>query len=197
MIFKKFLKNFFIFFLIFLFIFNWQWIKQSLKKIWGIEEIQKAISKIKEKKISKKILQTEKENSIEIPKLKISAPLYLVKDWEEAKEKLNFGVVLYLPESQLPPEKGKLVILGHSAPIGFPQKNYLSIFTHLSDLLEGDEIILNLDKKEYHFSVKKKHFLSKNEKLPQTTKKEGILFLISCWPPGEDLRRIAVEASIY
>ncbi len=139
---------------------------------------------------------SEKENSVEIPKIEILAPLVVS---ESASEKdlsklLNQGTV-YFPGSVLPGEAGQTIILGHSAPAGWPKIKYDWVFTRLSELTEGDEIFIYFNHRKYTYHVTEKIFLDRGETVPQLlTNSENMVVLISCWPPGKDLRRIAVSA---
>ena len=137
---------------------------------------------------------SKKENSLEIPKLNISAPLILVENESQAKLALNKGVVLY-PYSVLPGKSGQTIILGHSAPANWPKIKYDWVFSRISELEENDEIFLYFNRQKFTFLVKNKIFLEKGGELPEDlTSFKNILILISCWPPGKDLRRIAVVA---
>jgi LPXTG-site transpeptidase (sortase) family protein len=85
--------------------------------------------------------------------------------------------------------------LGHSAPAGWPKIKYDWVFSRLNELSDGDEIFVYFENKKYTYQFSKKIFLEKGEELPSLlTNSENILVLISCWPPGKDLRRIAVVA---
>jgi len=64
----------------------------------------------------------------------------------------------------------------------------------LNLLEKGDEIIIYFKKKKHVYLVKDKIFLQRGQELPETDPEKTVLFLISCWPPGKDFRRIAVEA---
>jgi LPXTG-site transpeptidase (sortase) family protein len=136
----------------------------------------------------------KKENNLEIPKLNISAPLILAKDESQVKWDLDRGVVLY-PKSALPGEPGQTIILGHSSPLNWPNIKYDWVFSRISELEENDEIFLYFNRQKFTFRVKNKIFLEKGGELPKDlTGSRNTLILISCWPPGKDLRRIAVVA---
>lgn len=137
----------------------------------------------------------EKEDSIEIEKIKISAPLILVKKKEDVQNSLDRGVVLW-PDSVFPGQKGQTIILGHSAPPNWPKIKYDWVFSNLNLLEKGDEIVIFFQKRKYTFTVEEKIFLNRGQELPKTDPEKSILFLISCWPPGKDLRRIAIEATL-
>jgi LPXTG-site transpeptidase (sortase) family protein len=141
---------------------------------------------------------SEKENSIEIPSIEISAPIFLAKSSDEKKilENLNRGVVM-LEDYALPSKEGATVILGHSAMHDWPKSNPAWVFTYLRDTKEGDEIIINFDHKQYFYSITKKFVLKKGENLPNI-KNENVLFLITCWPPGRLVfqERLIIEAKL-
>jgi LPXTG-site transpeptidase (sortase) family protein len=202
---KILLKYFLIFFLISFLIFNWQKISWIFHPGYVLRTVsfylfekgktekvqQKEEQKIKEQKTEEFY---EKEDSIEIPKIKIFAPLIVVGKEEEVKKALDRGVVLW-PSSALPGEKGQVIILGHSAPPNWPKIKYDWVFSNLNSLEKGDEIFVYFKKKKYVYRVEEKIFLNRGQELPKTDPEKTILFLISCWPPGKDFRRIAIEAS--
>lgn len=104
---------------------------------------------------------------------------------------------MLFPGSALPGEQGRTVLLGHSAPEGWPDVNYDRIFTELNSLIEGDEVYVYFNQREYVYIVRNKFFLDRGEELPQPlTNSQNMLILVSCWPPGKDLYRIAVEARL-
>ena len=139
---------------------------------------------------------TEKENSIEIVKIGIFAPLILVDKAEniDYKKELDMGVVIF-PESVLPGQTGQTIVLGHSAPQNWPKIKYDWVFSDLDKLQEKDEVILHYNHQKYKYSVSKKIYLDQGEETPKDlTNNNNMLILISCWPPGKNFKRIAVEA---
>jgi sortase A len=201
---KILLKYFLIFFLISFLIFNWKKISWIFHPGYVLRTVsfylfekgktekvqQKEEQKIKEQKTEEFY---EKEDSIKIPKIKISAPLIVVGKEDEVKKALDRGVVLW-PSSALPGEKGQVIILGHSAPPNWPKIKYDWVFSNLNSLEKGDEILIYFKKKKYVYRVEEKIFLNRGQELPKTDPEKSVLFLISCWPPGKDFRRIAIEA---
>ena len=197
---KILLKYFLIFFLISFLIFNWpkiSWLFHPgyVLRTFSFYLFEKGKEKIqpKEEKEQKTEEIYEKEDSIEIPKIKISAPLIIVGKEEEVKKALDRGVVLW-PGSALPGEKGQTIILGHSAPPNWPKIKYDWVFSNLNLLEKGDEILIYFRKRKYVYRVENKIFLNRGQELPKTDPEKSVLFLISCWPPGKDFRRIAIEA---
>ena len=140
---------------------------------------------------------SEKENSVEIPKIGVSAPLNFVEDIEIVHETLDIGPVHY-PDSVFPGEKGQTIVLGHSAPPNWPDIKYDNVFSNINDLIEGDEVFIYFDHREYVYFVETKVFLEIGQDIPQDnlTNSRNMLVLVSCWPPGKNTKRIAVEASL-
>ena len=138
---------------------------------------------------------TNKPNSISIPKLGIAAPLILVPSTnpDDFLSPLKKGVVHY--PSALPGEEGRMVVLGHSSPPGWPKINYDWVFSELQKLEAGDEIIISFDNRQYSYKVQDKIFLKQGEDLPLSlTEGKSELVLISCWPPGINNKRIVVSS---
>lgn len=162
----------------------------------GIEKFQELVLKFKNKVTIPSVQKTEREDSLVISKLNLDVPLLVAEDFEQATQKLKEGVVLYLPESFFPIEQGQIVILGHSAPNFWNGNKYDSVFSRISDLVRGDSVFVNFNQTQYRFVVKEKYFLERGDNLPDTEDKKGLLFLISCWPPGKDERRVVVLAEL-
>jgi len=195
--FKKEGKNFlFLFIVIFIGVFS---IVSTLEVIRNFEMEIKMISYsqvLQHNNIAHKAncLPSAKENSILINKIKIEAPIVFTEQGNlDFKEILDNGVAHY-PQSAMPGEKGTSILLGHSAPVGWPKIKYDWVFSDLNNLIIGDEVKVFFENCEYTYSVSEKYFLDKGEELPEslTTTNDSILTLISCWPPGRDLRRIAI-----
>ena len=137
-----------------------------------------------------------KNNILEIPSLGISSPIIFDQSLsqKQVQKSLNNGTVIY-PSSVLPGENGQTVILGHSAPPHWPKIKYDWVFSDLSKLKNNDEILIYFGNKQYTYHVTGEIFLDRGEELPDSSTGAGnTLFLVSCWPPGKDFKRIAVEA---
>jgi LPXTG-site transpeptidase (sortase) family protein len=207
----KFIKIFIFFSLVILIIINWETIKGifNYQSIYG--DIMNSLKIKKEKEVvltvpeielsepKKEAKYTEKSDSVEIPKIGVSAPLIFIegtnnKDYEKA---LKQGVVHY-SQSALPGENGQTIILGHSAPAGWPKINYDWIFSKINELKTGDEVFVYYQNHEYRYLVTKNYILKSGDDIPKgdLTNSKNMLILISCWPPGVNLKRIAVEAEL-
>ena len=139
----------------------------------------------------------DKKNIIEIPKIDVEAPIiFTEQDNEENFEEILKKGVLYYPSSVKPGEEGITVILGHSAPLNWPEINYDGVFTDLNKLETGDIIYIYFNHRQYSYKVRNKFFLEKGEEISSLdlTNSKSMLILLSCWPPGKNQNRIAVEA---
>lgn len=190
--FKLFKYFLFIFLIVFL-IFNFDFISF----LFYPQVLFKTTNYLLEKKETTCHNCTQKENSLEIPSLEISAPLFLVKEEAEIKPTLDKGLVLH-PSSVLPGLPGKTIILGHSAMHEWPKSIPIWVFTYLKDIKEGDEIIVNFDHKVYSYLVQKIYVIKEGQELPLTPKDKNYLILVTCWPPGRlsYKQRLIVEASL-
>jgi len=193
--FKKLLPVFIFLFLTFSLVINWN----KVSWIFNYRAVSGVFSEFCQadffKKEAKPADYYEKENGVEIPKIGISAPLISVEPGGQVEKSLDSGVV-HFPDSVLPGEAGQTVILGHSAPAGWPEIKYDWVFSRLDELAEGDEIIVYFNHEKFSYFVDRKIFLERGEEIPQNlTNSENSLVLISCWPPGKDIKRIAVVAS--
>ncbi len=204
---EKLVKYFiFLFFLSFLiinwtdisWIFNYKFLGAILSNLFQKSEVQ-TLSNFTESGQAEVVNfdYSEKENSLEIPRIDLLAPLIFVdnSNEEDLEKELNRGVV-HFPTSALPGQMGQTIILGHSAPSGWPKINYDWVFSNLDQLNEGDEIFVHFKNKKFSYYVIKKIFLSKGEEVSEEDLPnfKNMLILITCWPPGKDLKRIAVEA---
>lgn len=146
--------------------------------------------------------QIVKDNMIEIPKIDILAPIIFFDDPDESEEVLHAALdsgTVHFPSSSLPGVIGQTIILGHSAPPGWPMIKYDWVFSDLDSLVWGDKIFVYFGGGKYTYIVKEKYFLEKGEELPENelSKEGNVLILISCWPPGANINRIAVLSSSY
>lgn len=130
---------------------------------------------------------------LSIPKLKIVKAKVKV-------DSLNFKSSLaHFPNSALPGEVGNSFITGHSVlPQFYDPDNYLTIFTKLSDLEIGDDIIIQLADDKIHFTVQylkivDPHDLSVLSKISPNGRN---LTLMSCVPPGANTKRLVVVTSL-
>ena len=199
---KKLVRPFLVLFLLSSLIINWN----SVSCVFNYKVISNAVSRFLVFLDNKQVLASEvnttsdfnKENSLEIPKIGVIAPLIVTENssQKDLDEKLDKGVVIF-PNSALPNEVGQTIILGHSAPPSWPKINYDGIFSRISELGEKDEIILYFNHQKYTYSVNQKVILEKGEEISNDSETSGnTLLLISCWPPGKNIKRIIIESTL-
>lgn len=137
--------------------------------------------------------QRPEEFSLTIPKLKIEKARVLVDD-------LNFYETLsHFPGSALPGEVGNSFITGHSVlPQFYDPKNYRTIFTKLSDLEVGDDVYAELGDKTFHYVVQYAKIVDPQDisVLAPISQNGRNLTLMSCVPPGTNIKRLVVVTSL-
>lgn len=142
---------------------------------------------------------SNKNNSIEISNINITAPLVIGEstDLSLLEKNLNQGTVLY-PESVLPGEIGQTIVLGHSAPPNWPRIKYDWVFSKINDLNFGDEVIIYFNNKKYVYKIVQKDIVDKGEEITKNILNghNNVLVMISCWPPGKNYKRVAVQAEL-
>lgn len=129
---------------------------------------------------------------ISIPKLKIKDAVVTIGSMDLKKSLIQY------PQTALPGQLGNAVIFGHSVlPQFFNPKSYLTIFSTLYKLKQGDEIIIDYDSVKYKyiidemFEVKPTDLSVLEQRFDQKN-----LTLITCSPPGTYLRRLIIKASL-
>lgn len=134
-----------------------------------------------------------KEFLISIPKLDIKSAKTQVDSLDFYKSLSHF------PGSALPGEKGNVFITGHSAlPQFADSKNYRAIFTKLPTLEIGDVVNVQVENKNYQYVVQYKKIVDPNDLsvLSPISKNAKNLTLMTCVPPGTNLKRIVVISSL-
>lgn len=133
------------------------------------------------------------EFQVTIPKLKI-------KDAEVKVDNLKFDKSLaHFPGTPLPGETGNSFVTGHSVLPQFADpENYRAIFTKLSDLEIGDDVYVEINAQKLHFAVQyakvvDPHDLSVLSPISSTGHN---LTLMTCVPPGTNLKRLVVITNL-
>jgi LPXTG-site transpeptidase (sortase) family protein len=136
-----------------------------------------------------------KTDTLEIPKLESVLPIVATQSTDTAylHSLLDEGVVLY-PGSAAFGAPGQTVLLGHSAPADWPNIKHDTAFSNIYELAAGDKITVFYDHKTYNYSVVKNEIISKGGDLSGPKLAGNSLVLVTCWPPGRNQMRVAVEA---
>lgn len=132
--------------------------------------------------------------NITIPKLKIDSAIVAIGGDDLASHLIQY------PGTALPGKRGNAVIFGHSTlPSFFNPKNYTSIFSTLSILDKGDEIIVYFDGVEYRYVVEALfEVLPTDVQVLEQNISDSYLTLVTCTPPGDPRKpkRLIVRAKI-
>jgi len=143
---------------------------------------------------SSKILSSDNQTTytISIPKLNIKDAVVTIGSMDLKKSLIQY------PQTALPGQLGNAVVFGHSVlPQFFNSKSYLTIFSTLYKLKQGDEIIVNFDKSTYKYVVEEMYEVQPTDLsvLEQRFDTKN-LTLITCSPPGTILRRLVIHAQL-
>lgn len=134
-----------------------------------------------------------KEFYLSIPKLKIFKAKVKV-------DNLNFYKSLsHFPNSALPGEVGNSFITGHSVlPQFYDPENYLAIFSKLSDLEIGDDVIAELGENKFQYTVGYSKIVDPHDLsvLSKISANGRNLTLMTCVPPGANTKRLVVVTSL-
>lgn len=146
--------------------------------------------------INLKPLEEEKDWRIEIPKIEARAPIMMNVDGNNENEylmALERGVA-QLAGTKIPGQVGNVFIFGHSSYLFYDPGEYKTIFRHLGDLENDDEIIIKSNLSEYKYKVIDKKIVNPNE--VQVTQEviagKETLTLMTCTPAGTTFRRLIV-----
>ena len=142
----------------------------------------------------KKIISSHLAQSylFSIPKLKIKDAVVSVGSMDLKKSLIQY------PQTALPGQLGNTVIFGHSVlPQFFNPKSYLTIFSTLFKLKQGDEVLLNYDNVQYRYLIEEMFEVPPTDLSVLEQRFDGrYLTIITCTPPGTYLRRLIIRARI-
>jgi len=112
-------------------------------------------------------------------------------------EDLTQSLVQY-PGTALPGQIGNAVIFGHSVlPSFYNPTNYLTIFSTLPTLGQGDAINISYDGITYKYQVEDKFEVEPTDtEILNQDDSDSFLSLVTCVPPGLQTRRLIIKARI-
>jgi len=127
-----------------------------------------------------------------IPKLKIDQATVIIGSSDLKKSLIQY------PQTALPGQLGSPVIFGHSVlPQFFNPKSYLTIFSTLYKLKQGDDIIINFDHITYKYVIEEMFEVQPTDLSVLEQRFDGrYLTIITCSPPGTYLRRLVIKARL-
>jgi len=121
---------------------------------------------------------------IQIPALKVDAPIVQGDGWEQLKK----GVGQHI-DSANPGVDGNMVLSAHNDVYG-------EIFRHLDQLQTGDEIIIFTQQRQYTYTVSGTQIVEPTQVEVMASAKDATATLISCYPYLKDTERIIVFANL-
>lgn len=129
---------------------------------------------------------------LSIPKLKINEAEVIFGSTDLKKSLIHY------PKTALPGQYGSPVIFGHSVlPQFFNPESYITIFSTLYKLKQGDEIFINYDQVKYKYLVEEMYEVQPTDlSVLEQRFDDRYLTLITCSPPGTYLRRLIIKARI-
>jgi len=129
---------------------------------------------------------------ISIPKLKIKKAEVIFGSTDLKKSLIHY------PNTALPGQYGSPVIFGHSVlPQFFNPESYLTIFSTLYKLKQGDEIYVDYDQIQYKYLVEEIFEVQPTDlSVLEQRFDDRYLTLITCSPPGTYLRRLIIKARL-
>ncbi len=145
----------------------------------------------------KPIQPLDSEFGIIIPKLGANAHVIAnvdPYDHEAYQQALSHGVA-HARGTAFPGEHGNMFLFSHSSVNFYEATQYNAIFYLLYKLEKGDKISVWRQGKEYIYTIEEKKIALPSETSYLTQKTtERQLILMTCWPPGTNLKRLMVIA---
>lgn len=126
----------------------------------------------------------EQAVQIQIPVLKVDAPVVQGDGWEQLKQ----GVAQHLGSAD-PGQPGNLVLSAHDDIYG-------EIFRYLDQLKPGDQVIIITAQHSFTYIVTQTQIVKPTEVEVMAATTDPTLTLISCYPYMVDNKRIIVQASL-
>lgn len=126
----------------------------------------------------------EQATQIKIPSIDVDAPIVQGDGWEQLKK----GVGQYIGSTN-PGQSGNMVLSAHNDVYG-------QIFRRLSDLQQGDQIIIYTPLHSFTYIVINSQIVEPTDVEVMAYTPEPTVTLISCYPYLIDNQRIVVQASL-
>src|SRR5258708_955160 len=129
---------------------------------------------------------------ISIPRLNIRGATVSIGGEDLAQSLIQY------PGTALPGKIGNAVIFGHSVlPTFFDPTNYLTIFSTLPQVANGDIITVDYNGITYKYQVEDKFEVTPSDiQVLDQDESDSFLSLVTCVPPGLQTRRLIVKARI-
>jgi sortase A len=147
----------------------------------------------------KEIKPVDENFGIVIPKIAANAKVIANVDPfdEKVYQKALTQGVAHAKGTQLPDQAGNTFIFAHSSTDWYTANRYNSVFYLLNKLEKDDDIFVFYQKQKYHFQVVEKKIVDPSKiNYLKGDSQNKILTLMTCWPPGTNLKRLIIQAKI-
>ncbi|MBL8030614.1 MAG: sortase [Candidatus Doudnabacteria bacterium] len=141
-------------------------------------------------------IDLSKPGLLEIPSLKVSAPIVWSSDPKNFDTDLQNGVIHY-PGTAMPGQIGTVYISGHSSNVPWAKGAYNKVFSKLGNLADNASFTLTVYTKDgkavkYHFVVKRRAEYQATDQ--EQFKNAGVptVALSTCWPVNTTQKRLVV-----
>jgi sortase A len=121
---------------------------------------------------------------IQIPALKVDAPIVQGDGWEQLKK----GIAQHIGSAN-PGQVGNVVLSGHNDVYG-------ELFRYLDKLVPGDKVILYTQQRQYVYVITQTILVQPTQVEVMAPTSESTVTLISCYPYLVDKQRIVVFATL-
>lgn len=131
---------------------------------------------------------------------KLSIPSLGLSNLKVIVDSNNFEKSLaHLPGSALPGEKGNVFITGHSSlPQLFKANNFKAIFAHLPEIKKGSSVFIEAGGQRFEYIISGQKIVDPKEiwVINPPNQSGRYLTLMTCVPPGLNLKRLIVLAEL-
>ncbi len=141
-------------------------------------------------------IDISKPGLLEIPSLKVSAPIVWSSDPKNFDTDLQNGVIHY-PGTAMPGQIGTVYVSGHSSNVPWAKGSYNRVFSKLGSLADNASFTLTVYTKDgksikYHYVVKRRAEYQATDQ--EQFKNAGVptVALSTCWPVNTTQRRLVV-----
>jgi len=160
----------------------------------GREEVKYAMRNPKED-----IKPVDTDFGIVIPKIGANAHVIANVDPFDSRAyqmALTRGVA-HARGTAVPGAKGNIFLFAHSSENFYDAMHYNAIFYLINKLENNDDIILYFHDTAYTYRVTEKKFVDPKEvRYLQGESLQATLTLMTCWPPGTNLKRLLIFAQM-
>jgi LPXTG-site transpeptidase (sortase) family protein len=137
-----------------------------------------------------------KPGLLEIPSLKVSAPIVWTSNPKNFDRDLQSGVVHY-PGTAMPGQIGTTYISGHSSNVPWAKGSYNQVFSRLGDLGINSSFIITVYTKEgktfkYHYVVNRRAEFKATDQEQFKNSGTQTVALSTCWPVNTTQKRLVV-----